>query len=168
MISHSTSHLTLFHPTLFHPSGHPALGAPVCGHGCSVPHTRGAVSEQQGQCRLRARDGPRMLSAGKGRAGSEGGGQRCIHQRLACFMLLHSLTECPLTLHSCGSLAQVLAVAVSAVTDLWTRRAFVKAVQLQQRQRDATPVSQETDAANAASRKAVKTATTTDSCAASS
>ena len=51
----------------------------------------------------------------------------------------------------CG--AQVLAVAVSAVTDLWTRQAFVKAEQLQQQQQrqgvatpgqqgGATPVSQ--------------------------
>ena len=56
-------------------------------------------------------------------------------------------------------LTQVLAVAVSAVTDLWTRQAFVKADQLQG---DATQsASRETDASIAViSRKAVQTETT--------
>ena len=75
-----------------------------------------------------------------------------------------------LTDAACLWCTQVLAVAVAAVTDLWTRQAFVKADGLQrqqQQQRDAMPVSeapvcQEAAAATSAvNRKAVKGVTTT-------
>ena len=66
---------------------------------------------------------------------------------------------------ACLWLTQVLAVSVSAVTDLWTRQAFVKADQLQQQQqqqqqqqRVAISASQDTAATSAVSRKAVKRA----------
>ena len=77
-------------------------------------------------------------------------GRGCIHQRLACFVL-----HCLSTDAACLWLTQVLAVAVSGVTDLWTRQAFVKAEQLQQqqqqqqqqqRQQHDVPVRQETAA----------------------
>ena len=70
----------------------------------------------------------------------------------------------PPTLHACGSLAQVLAVAMSAVTDLRTRQAFVKAEQLQQQQQGgAVPAGAEAAAAKSVvmSQKAVRTAATT-------
>ena len=60
---------------------------------------------------------------------------------------------------ACLWLTQVLAVSVSAVTDLWMRQAFVKADQLQQQQqqqRFALAVSQDTAATTAVRRKAVK------------
>ena len=61
----------------------------------------------------------------------------------------------------CMWLAQVLAVAVSAVTDLSTRQAFVKAEQLQQQGGD-VPVSHEAAVTCAVveSQKAVKRAIT--------
>ena len=63
-------------------------------------------------------------------------------------------------------LAQVLAVAVSAVMDLWTRQAFVKAEQLQQQQQQQggdVPVSHEAAVTCAVveSQKAVKRVITT-------
>ena len=81
-----------------------------------------------------------------------------------------NLHPCMLTDAACLWCTQVLAVAVAAVTDLWTRQAFVKADGLQrqqQQQRDAMPVSEATvcqeaaAATSAVNRKAVKGVTTT-------
>ena len=86
----------------------------------------------------------------------EGGG---VHS--SAISLIH-FAACPLTLHACGSLAQVLAVAMSAVTDLRTRQAFVKVEQLQQQQQQqqggAVPAGAEAAAAKSVvmSQKAVK------------
>ena len=74
----------------------------------------------------------------------------------ALFMptFLHALT---LSVIDCLWRTQVLAVSVSAVTDLWTRQAFAKADQLQQQQqqqqRVAISASQDTAATSAVNRK---------------
>ena len=74
-------------------------------------------------------------------------GKKQSHRSLTCFHCHASCCcfRCCCLARSLNLHAQILAVAVSAVTDLWTRQAFSKAEQLQQPSVTVT-VNQECDA----------------------